>query len=111
MRLIDADALLKALRVNEDEWGTPNETWRPEKEYGGAIKMAPTIEAVPVRHGGWEEREVHGNVGIVIVEWQSARCSVCGRYHTTPYMYYFDEYHYCPSCGAKMDGGTDNETD
>lgn len=47
MRLIDADALLEVLRVREDEWNTPDETWRPEREYGNAIKNAPTIDAAP----------------------------------------------------------------
>lgn len=56
----------------------------------------------PVRHGRWEERRVIDDK--CIEEWQSARCSVCGRYHTTPYMYNFDRYTYCPNCGAKMDG-------
>lgn len=52
--------------------------------------------------GEWKEREVHNEK--VIEEWQSARCSVCGKYHTTPYLYYFNEYKYCPNCGAPMRG-------
>lgn len=53
MRLIDADYLLDVLRVHEDEWDTPDETWRPESDYAGAIKAAPTIEAEPVKHEEW----------------------------------------------------------
>lgn len=53
--------------------------------------------------GEWLEKEVIvGKKARVIEEWQSAKCSVCGRYHTTPYLYYFVEYDYCPHCGAKM---------
>lgn len=53
--------------------------------------------------GKWEEREVSSEK--VVDEWQSARCSVCGKYHTTPYMYFFQDYNYCPTCGARMRGG------
>ena len=59
------------------------------------------IEAI--KHGKWEDKSICD--GKAIEEWQEARCSACGRYHTTPYMYYFDEFTYCPNCGAKMDGG------
>lgn len=51
------------------------------------------------RSGEWVEREVwYGDVQ----EWQSAKCSVCGKYHTTPYRYYFGKYEFCPHCGVKM---------
>lgn len=45
----------------------------------------------------------------VIEEWQSAKCSYCGLYHTTPYMYYFYEFKYCPNCGKEME--VDHEQD
>lgn len=51
--------------------------------------------------GRWEERKVAD--GNNIEEWQSARCSVCGKYHTTPYLYTFYDYKYCPNCGARME--------
>lgn len=66
------------------------------------------IDAVPVRRGKWLERGVSEN-GNAIDQWQSAKCSYCGRYHTTPYMYYFTEYNYCPHCGTKMVKGEDDE--
>lgn len=58
------------------------------------------------KKGKWEEKEVIHEVeaSTAIDEWQSARCSVCGKYHTTPYMYYFDEFNFCPNCGAEMRG-------
>lgn len=64
-----------------------------------------TVDAVEVKHGHWEEQIVDDSTIIEI--WQSARCSKCGRYHTTPYVYYFDEFNYCPQCGAKMDEVTE----
>lgn len=51
--------------------------------------------------GTWLDRSVYETKG-TIDEVQSARCSVCGLYHTTPYLYYFSWYKYCPSCGARL---------
>jgi hypothetical protein len=58
----------------------------------------------------WIEKEVLylADGEPLIEEWQSARCSACGKYHTTPYMYYFNEYKFCPNCGEKMDGKDTN---
>lgn len=33
---------------------------------------------------------------------QSARCSECGKWLTTPYLYWFEEFRYCPNCGEEM---------
>ena len=63
------------------------------------------ISKLPQRHGEWEEKETLLNEGdCEITEWQSARCSKCGKYHTTPYMYSFDNFNFCPNCGAEMKG-------
>ena len=61
------------------------------------------IEANPAE-GTWEEKETFcvTDDDPIISQWQSARCSECGKYHTTPYMYHFNDYNYCPNCGAKM---------
>lgn len=55
------------------------------------------------RVGEWIEKERHEDEDTHITEWQSARCSLCGKYLTTPFMYYFTDYPYCPSCGARME--------
>lgn len=67
------------------------------------------IEVNPAE-GKWEEKETFcvTDDDPIISQWQSARCSECGKYHTTPYMYYFDNYNFCPHCGSRMKG-TDNE--
>ena len=62
------------------------------------IENAPAVDAAPVVRGQWIEKECSENT---IEEWQTAKCSNCGKYHTTPYIYYFDNYNYCPNCGAK----------
>lgn len=67
-----------------------------------AIDNLPSVTPQP-KVGEWLEREVIDSSYKVIDEWQSARCSVCDRYHTTPYMYYFSHYKFCPNCGAQME--------
>lgn len=64
------------------------------------VVNAPSVTPQP-KIGEWLEKEVNSDK--VIEEWQSAKCSVCDKYHTTPYMYYFDDYKFCPNCGAKME--------
>lgn len=66
------------------------------------------------KKGKWTEKEViHAEEAKeTITEWQSCKCSACGRYHTQPYLYYFAEPHFCSWCGAEMEKGEDDaETD
>ena len=61
------------------------------------LKNAPIVDAVEVVHGRWERfEEFSGNIGV--------SCSVCGwkDYHHGRYK--GNLFHYCPNCGAKMDG-------
>ena len=70
-------------------------------ETQGRVKELPAADVQLVVRGKWEERKVFtgkGNVDMI----QSARCNKCGKYHTTPYLYYFTDYYFCPNCGAKM---------
>ena len=96
MRLIDADALNIYNISPADGFVVMGVT---EED----INLAPTIEP---KRGAWEEKETfhNGDDDPIIEEWQSARCSVCHKYHTTPYMYYFNNYNFCPNCGADMRG-------
>lgn len=77
----------------------------------GMPNFATAVEIADRPQGEWQEKEVFGeyndDVHHYVSEWQSARCSVCGKYHTTPYAYYFNEYNFCPSCGARMKGVDD----
>lgn len=68
-------------------------------ELTDSIMQLPSVE--PRKKGRWIEKEVFDNSSID--EWQSAQCSACGLYHTTPYLYYFDNYNFCPNCGARME--------
>lgn len=102
MRLIDADALRKSIESNRDASDMPK-MWYEGIEYAiNHIIYAPTIEE---RKGRWLEKNVIHEVesSTPIEQWQSAKCSACGKYHTTPYLYYFEDYAYCPHCGARME--------
>lgn len=58
--------------------------------------------------GKWlEKHHAYSDEESVIEEWQSCRCSECGRYDTRPYLYYFDEPNFCSWCGARMKGEED----
>lgn len=45
-RYIDADMVEQFLYRNE--WGTPDEHWRPESEFGAFIDAVPTADVVEV---------------------------------------------------------------
>ena len=77
----------------------------PDDYHISVVDMEFRISTLPSvtpkqKRGKWEEKEVSDEK--VIDEWQSARCSACGKYHTAPYMYYFNNYNFCPNCGARM---------
>ena len=95
MRLIDADALEKALRDwIRDHWTDAFTGDDAGSEFADMIEHEETIDSVPVVHAHWElapEDTAHDNVWI---------CSNCGEdftQHRKP------KFIYCPNCGAKMD--------
>lgn len=51
----------------------------------------PAADVAPVRHGRWKVIE-----GMI----ENAICSNCERHFQS----YYEAYHYCPNCVAKMDG-------
>ena len=80
----------------ERDWVLKRMVFAPDAD---TVRMAPAVEAEPVRYGRWE---------IVIVStahpYESEieeKCSLCGRfvqrYDTQP------QDNFCPNCGAKMD--------
>ena len=82
MRLIDANAIKLEKGFFEKVDNVP-------KFYEWLDKQ-PTVDAVPVVRGEWKLIESE-------LPWIEYRCSECGTY---------SKYatHYCPNCGAKMDG-------
>ena len=61
------------------------------------VVMLPAADVAPVRHGRWGTHSDRPD---------SLICSVCNCGFD---MWKHDPHNYCPNCGAKMDGGADNE--
>lgn len=61
------------------------------------IEDAPAADVVPVVHGRWGNNGIPGSI--------LCGCSVCG------FTCGSSSFFYCPNCGAKMDGGVDDEAD
>ena len=87
MRLIDADALKKAIDL----------PFLENIKLGKIINDAPTIDAEPVVHGYWTVDEKHTEE----IYTNPVYCSVCGKDVVMDYGEYAP---YCPNCGAKMKG-------
>lgn len=84
MRLIDADALKFDIMC----------VYGSNPQYINWLNHAPTVDAVPVRHGKWINR--WSGCGSV---WLEQSCSECAlTFEDEPH-----EYKYCPNCGARMD--------
>ena len=63
----------------------------------------PTADVSDNVHGEWINREViDDRKDAKIQQWQQAQCSICWKWHTTPYMYHFTDHDFCPNCGASM---------
>ena len=113
MRLIDADALRESFVetiARCDEWiNEANGDNKPRAEASAVafieakmrLDSAPTVDAVEVKHRRWIEKH-HEADGYTFTD---RFCSECGKE-----IYMLNPINYCPNCGAKMDGGEDDET-
>ena len=111
-------AIAKCREIVACEWNhraSPVSWADAYEQFAEDIEEIPAADVAPVRHGRWLDRpknqglkdEEIGTVGMVDGEpWSSCYCSECGEWLVAS-----DEYavkgNYCPSCGAKMDGGED----
>ena len=67
------------------------------------VDNEPTADVRENIKGEWLDCEVvHDRKDAKITDWQQARCSICGKWHTTPYMYSWYHFEYCPNCGTQM---------
>ena len=95
MRLIDADVLIERTETVEYFFDV---NWT-SKKFQALINRAPTVDAVPVKHGRWNDN------------YECTSCGAKALFGEKP-----DPYHpchllalfyvcsnYCPNCGAKMD--------
>lgn len=99
-RLIDANALMEYIHNHDYElvsrMGCVDKGMFTEGiEHG--INIQPTVDAVEVVHARWEERYIPNGK---YVAWDGSYCSACGNKAA--------KSHYCPNCGAKMDGGNED---
>lgn len=102
MRLIDSDALDDKLEALVQKYTAKG---RPEvaKDYSfvqTVLLTAPTVDAVEVVHGKWDE-------GVCTHCSFDIRCLTDGESDLEQWVW--DEgFDYCPNCGAKMDGGNED---
>lgn len=95
-KLIDREASLKMCS------DTHNPYHRIVREF---LLTAPTVDAEPVRHGWW----IEDHTDLI--------CSVCKWKYSDelPFMSnqgldsMTEAFAHCPHCGARMDGGAENE--
>lgn len=109
MRLIDADALKKAM---DGYWGTCQRIRKPRNgetavflDVRATVEKQPTIDAETVRHGKWIPC---AKSGLILTEqmrkegirWYGFKCSACNfvRKGNAP-----RDANYCECCGARMD--------
>ena len=98
MRLIDADALRRAMyheafETDSDMQKWDSGCWIRFKMFENAIEAQPTIE--PVKTGKWiYDTQFH---------WYRASCSECGYMRATDIKANnWNGWKYCPNCGARM---------
>lgn len=104
MRLIDADALIDEVKhiTGQDTimWFYDRRIKREQEVNMAAfIGLMPTID--PVKRGRWELHEYPDG-------YYHTECSECGAVYDEK-VYFRKTAHYCPNCGASMDGGEDDE--
>ena len=63
------------------------------------VSKAPAADVAPVRHGWWVHEHISEGYAWVM-------CSECEE--VIHKILINKRLNYCPNCGAKMDGGTDN---
>lgn len=97
IRLIDANALLKAIEYEYDlNYG---EIPLDPIKFADMVKDAPTVDAVPVVHGRWvpHMEEMEDGFGKTHLVQTGVMCSECGSYSCCG-------GNFCNNCGAKTDG-------
>ena len=97
-RLIDANALLTKVVPISNSSGNVYSSGVPTIE----ILKAPTVDAVEVVHGRWID--VRGIPSVNRKDVPIVKCSKCEIYFCDLINNHHYMYHYCPNCGAKMDG-------
>ena len=69
----------------------------------GLLRVAPAADVAPVVHARW----IHSRYEDCSEQFELVKCSQC-NHEAYAMAFYVRGGNYCPSCGAKIDGGTDN---
>ena len=110
VRLIDANALKQMFDKREEddvEWygGVHIAECFPADDAKEMVDKMPTVDAVPVVHGHWEDgwgEDCYGSIA-----YKSIDCSECHeifKIESHDREYWKNRFEVCPFCGAKMDG-------
>lgn len=104
---IERDSIYSRVKRHTNPYGKPTIDYESGVKVLDMIKQEPAADVAPVVHGEWK---LHGNDDdLGSTYW----CSHC-YFQVDEELFYphgYDEekpYNYCPRCGAKMDGATDN---
>lgn len=105
---ISREAAIKSTWMILEGMGYPRSENRSlERTVEAVFQSAPAADVVEVRHASWMAENSRPKSGIFY-------CSCCHRTCYDPQPTRAKgwtkrcRYHYCPSCGAKMDGGQDD---
>lgn len=104
---IDRNELIKHIKDLPTWWEDGGGVYGPPMKYPeglfypedviASIENAPVADVQEIKHGKWK---------LCYEDWRMQiagdECSACGFQH---YGTCISDYHYCPNCGAKMDGG------
>lgn len=96
------DDLISRKALTEKAWEADTQCGYVQVVDVGDIEDAPVVDAAPVVHGRWGEYESFP----LTPSLNGCPCSVC-KTHFSPSSIIVMKY--CPNCGAKMDGGDDND--
>lgn len=102
------DDLISRKALLEKAWEADTQCGYVQVVDVGDIEDAPAVDAAPVVHGEWigyETSSYNGNDEYGEPRWipkKFFRCSVCRKGTAV-------RHNFCPNCGAKMDGGNDND--
>ena len=72
-----------------------NSAFRDVYDAVNRLRLIPAADVAPVRHGRWIRKIEHDDE----LKRKYFVCSECGQTKMLNF------HNYCPSCGAKMDGG------